>query len=712
MTDFLERLNRRLQRKRSEEPVDRRMSPAEEGAPQERPSGPRTEHEPAAAAPPSARPLSRAEAWPGGDVGQVFAPGGPVSRLLGEGYRARPGQMSMARLVQRALDEEHHALIEAGTGSGKSFAYLVPLIWNGSRAFVSTANKTLQNQLWQKDIPDLQRIAPRPFTAALLKGRGNYVCAVKLKEAGRQLTLPGQGPSVVDILARLEEIPSGDVEELGFFGKLRDALTVGRRECLGARCPLLRRCYYEQARMRAEGSDLVVLNHALLATNIILEGKIVDPRDVIVIDEAHEFESYMIGALRLSLEYGQVPAFVSDPVVAGNVDERIRDQAMQANHDLFVELAAKADTEDEDAPRWTAPSELPKARTLANHVGAIRRELAKRYPPVPGIAPQNQEDAYAYIVVDWAERLANEIEALGKPVSEDVVRYCGRTNGRAEPRRIVLHQEPVEVDAFLREWFWEATKTVVCTSATLTTGRRFDYFCRQTGAPDKGILQEIVESPFDYPHQALLYISPGLYPRYDDGEQEYVVELAAKVERLVRASHGRAFVLCTSTRRAGQLYDLLKSRLPYTCYRQGMAPRNQLLEMFRNHPDGAVLFATRSFWSGVDIPGEALSLVIIDKLPFAPFQDPVVAHRGRRIRKAGGDPFVQYLLPEAVLALKQGVGRLIRRETDRGVMAILDSRLLTKRYGSQVIASLPRARRTSRFEDVVAFFAAGELDDR
>jgi ATP-dependent DNA helicase DinG len=385
---------------------------------------------------------------------------------------------------------------------------------------------------------------------------------------------------------------------------------------------------------------------------------------------------------------------------------------MQANHDLFAQLATKADGEDEDVPRWAAPPELPKAQTLAGRVGAIHHELAKRYPPVPGFAPQNQENAYAYIAVDWAERLASEIEHLGQPAPEDAVRYCERTNGRPEPRRIVLCQEPVEVDAFLRERFWEATKTVICTSATLTTGRRFDYFCQQTGAPGKGILQEIVESPFNYPRQALLYIPPGLYPQYDDGEKEYVAELAAEVERLVCASRGRAFVLCTSTRRAGQLYGLLESQLPYTCYWQGMAPRNQLLEMFRNHPDGAVLFATRSFWAGVDIPGAALSLVIIDKLPFAPFQDPVVECRGQRIRKAGGNPFVQYLLPEAILALKQGVGRLIRRETDRGVMAILDSRLLTKRYGSQVIASLPRARRTSQFEDVTAFFAAGERDGR
>ncbi|MEJ2212135.1 MAG: ATP-dependent DNA helicase, partial [Anaerolineae bacterium] len=205
-------------------------------------------------------------------------------------------------------------------------------------------------------------------------------------------------------------------------------------------------------------------------------------------------------------------------------------------------------------------------------------------------------------------------------------------------------------------------------------------------------------------HQALLYTPHGLVPRYGEGEDEYVAALAAEVERLVRASRGRAFVLCTSRRRAEQLFDRVSPRLPYTSHCQGTASRSELLDLFRDDPEGAVLFATRSFWEGVDVPGEALSLVIIDKLPFAPFQDPVIAHRQQRIEAAGGNPFYEYMLPEAILALKQGVGRLIRRETDRGVMAILDSRINTKRYGTQVLASLPRARRTVRFEDVQRFF--------
>jgi len=773
MSDFLEQLNRRLRHKQAEEPTRRAVELEETGAPGppstssgQAPSSPEappsttpSPEPPVAPSPPDAVSPPKAEDG-GGDIALVFAPDGPVAHLLGNSYRPRRGQALMARLVKRALAESQHALIEAGTGSGKSFAYLIPLIWSGRRAFVSTANKTLQNQLWEKDIPALQRIAPRPFTAALLKGRGNYVCRVKLKALSQQLTLPGQGFSIGDLMVRLEETPSGDVEELRLFGELRDALTVGRHDCLGHNCPMFSRCYYELARVRAEKADIVVVNHALLAFNMVLEGQIVQPRDAIVIDEAHEFERYVIGALRLKLEYDQVPAFVNDAVVTRNTDESLRVRAVQANQELFTYLAQSGGQDNNR--RWASPRELPLARKLADRVNAIRRKLMKGYPPMPGADERpvlvqdkcNEENARHQMALDWAERLADEILSLGRPVPDDAVRYCEQRRGKTEqsravspvalglldpgalgpsaqapgplaqgqrgrraqgPRalaqgqrgpnhRVVLCQEPVEVAEFLRESLWKATKTVVCTTATLTVDRRFDYFCWQAGAPQDGVIQRAIPSPFDFPRQALLYTPHGLYPQYDEGEEAYVQKLAAEVERLVRASRGRAFVLCTSTRRTRQLFDLLAPKLPYACYRQGMASRNQLLDLFRNDTHGAVLFATKSFWEGVDVPGEALSLVIIDKLPFAPHRDPVIQHRSQRIRDAGGNPFMQYTLPEAILALKQGVGRLIRAETDRGVMAILDSRINTKRYGPQVIASLPRARRTFQFEDVVAFF--------
>ena len=540
----------------------------------------------------------------------------------------------------------------------------------------------------------------------MLKGRGNYVCRVKLKTLSQQLTLPGVGFSIGDLLARLEEMPSGDVEELRLFGELRDSLTVGQHDCLGHNCRMFSRCYYELTRVQAEKADIVVVNHALLAFNMVLDGQIVQPRDAIVIDEAHEFERYVVGALRLKLEYDQVPALANDAVVTRNADEGVRGRAVHANHELFTYLAQSAGRDGQR--RWAASRELPLARALADRVNAVCKQLMKRYPPAPGADEQNEENARHQMAIEWAQRLADEILSLGRAVPDDAVRYCEKSRGKTEQSRVALCQEPVEVADFLRESLWKATKTVICTTATLTVNRNFDYFRLRTGVPQGGAIQHIIPSPFDYSSQALLYTPPGLYPQYGEGEDEYVQKLAAEVERLVRASRGRAFVLCTSTRRTKQLFDLLAPKLSYTCYRQGMAPRNELLDLFRNDTSGAVLFATKSFWEGVDVPGEALSLVIIDKMPFAPYRDPVVQHRSQRVRDAGGNPFMQYMLPEATLALKQGVGRLIRAETDRGVMAILDSRLNTKRYAPQVIASLPRARRTLRFEDVAAFFEEEE----
>jgi ATP-dependent DNA helicase DinG len=638
------------------------------------------------------------------DIALVFAPGGPVARLLGDSYRPRRGQARMARLVMHALAEGQHALVEAGTGSGKSFAYLIPLIWTGSRAFVSTANKTLQNQLWEKDLPALRRIAPNKFTAALLKGRGNYVCQIRLEEMSRQLTLPGHGVSYADLEARLKRTPSGDVEEMRIFGELRSALTVGWQDCLGPKCPRLSECYYELARLRAEEADLVVLNHALLAFLLVLDTPFLQPRDVVIIDEAQEFEHYVVNALRLSLEYDQVPAFANDAVVLGNCDERVRGRAVQANHRLFTELSHRMD--QGGGRRVAAPLELPVALTVATHLKTLQGQLLSRYPPVPGAGEGNEENLRHQRAMEWATELAHGMQTLGRAVPDGEVRYLERTRGDSEAARVSLHQEPVKVAEFLHATLWEATRTVICTTATLSVNQRFDYFRWQAGVPLEGVHQRIIDSPFDFARQALLYTPHGLYPQYGEGEDAYVDALAAEVERLVNASRGRAFVLCTSTRRAHQLFERLSPRLPYASYCQGMAPRNELLDLFRNDAGGAVLFATKSFWEGVDVPGEALSLVIIDKLPFMPHRDPVVQHREQRIREAGGNPFAQYMLPEASLALKQGVGRLIRTETDRGVMAILDSRINTKRYGPQMIASLPRARRTLRFEDVERFFGA------
>jgi Rad3-related DNA helicase len=634
------------------------------------------------------------------DVAPAFAEGGPIARALGARYRARPGQVEMAQLIRQALLEEKAALIEAGTGCGKSFAYLVPLVWSGTRALVTTANKTLQTQLWEKDIPTLQRVSPRSFTAALLKGRSNYVCAFKLKQLGQQPALPGLQDGLSDLMERLRDVPSGDVEELRLFGRLREAVTAGQHDCLKEKCPLATRCYYELAKQQAEKADIVVVNHALLAFSLIRP--ILSPRPVVVVDEAHELERYVVSALRLGLEYTTVPGFINDEVVVRHVEERLRGQAVQVNHNLFNFLGQKPGGGER---RWAVRDDLEQGLALAGHIHAIRKELLRTYPPVRGADESNGENAQHRTVIEWAEELADEIHALAKAPPPGQVRYCEEQPGKPGLESIVLYQEPIHVADFVRQALFEPVKRVVCTGATLTVEGHFGYFRRQTGAHRDAAIERVVDSPFDYSDQALLYIPNGLEPQYGKGEKEYVLNLGREIWRLIQASRGRAFVLCTSTRRMNELYELVSPHLEYSCYCQGSGlSRAELLDLFQSDAGGAVLFATKSFWEGVDIPGPALSLVIIDKLPFAPYRDPVVQYRQQLVRDKGGDPFEEMSLPEAILALKQGVGRLIRTETDRGVMAILDSRINTKRYGQKIIASLPRARRTQRIEEVRQFF--------
>jgi Rad3-related DNA helicase len=607
----------------------------------------------------------------------------------------------MAQLVRQALVKGQPALLEAGTGSGKSFAYLIPLIASGARAFVSTANKTLQTQLWEKDIPTLREVVSRPFTAALLKGRSNYVCRFKLREASQQLALPGLEQSIADLLRRLKTNDSGDVEDLRLSYQLRDAITAGQHECLGKECPHYGHCYYEQAKLKAEESDIVVVNHALLAFN--LATPFLAPRPVVVVDEAHELERYVVNALRLELEYASIPQFANDNVVLRHAPDPLRGDAVRINHLLFETLSNKPSQWER---RWAVQDELPDGLALADRINKIHKALLRAYSPTMDGDEESAENARHQATIEWAANLADQVRTLAKPASPEHVRYCAEQAGQSGPASVALCHEPVEVADFLRKTLFEPVKRVICTGATLTVAGGFGYFCQQAGAPREQAIERIIDSPFDYPNQALLYTPSGLTPQYGPGEEEYALNLGRQIWRLIQASRGRAFVLCTSRRRMREMYDLVSPHLDYNCYCQGDGlSRAELLDLFQNDATGAVLFATRSFWEGVDVPGSALSLVIIDKLPFSPHRDPVTQYRQQLIRDRGGNPFEEMTLPEAILTLKQGVGRLIRTETDRGVVAILDSRINTKRYGQKIVASLPRARRTRRIQDVKAFFA-------
>jgi Rad3-related DNA helicase len=645
------------------------------------------------------------------DVAPAFAPDGMVARALGPRYRHRPQQVEMVHLVRQALIEGKTAIVEAGTGCGKSFAYLIPLIASRARAFISTANKTLQTQLWEKDIPTLQRVFPHTFTAALLKGRGNYVCRFKLRDARQQLNLPGLEDDLADLIKRLDEITTGDVEDLRLPRRLREGVTAGAQDCLRDDCPDFVSCYYERAKLRAEESDIVVVNHALLAYNLV--SPFLSPRPVVVVDEAHELERYTVHALCLGLEYDTVPQFVNDAIVLRHASDDLRQEAIRLNHSLFTQLAEKPDRER----RWAVQGELQEGLALADRIDKIHKALLQAYPPVPVMDDEdeagNAENAQHQARIMWAMELTNIARDLAEEPPPDCVRYCEADLGLLGPGSVVLCREPIEVSGFLQEALFDPVRRVICTGATLSVAGGFGYFRQQTGAPgepDRAV-ERVLGSPFDYARQALLYTPNGLVPQYGAGEEEYALELGREIWRLLQASRGRAFVLCTSSRRMNELYDLISPHLEYPCYCQGDGlARAELLELFQNDlardgEAGAVLFATRSFWEGVDIPGPALSLVIIDKLPFSPHRDPVVQYRQQAISDRGGRPFDEMTLPEAILALKQGVGRLIRTETDRGVIAILDSRINTKRYGQRIVASLPPARRTRRIQDVRRFFA-------
>lgn len=654
--------------------------------------------------PPAAEPdaaLDRPIACP--EMAPVFGAGGPVNRLLGERYNPRAGQIQMAEQIRTILQTPGHAVIEAGTGIGKSFAYLIPIIWSGANAIISTSNKALMSQLWRKDLPALAKIAPRPFKAALLKGRSNYLCALRLEELPKNRRLPGVGGSLEAIEEGLRRVPSGDCEEMGLPYSLTQRFTVDHRACEGIKCPRYADCFYERAKTAALQAEIVVTNHALLCFSLLrYDNQLLPIRPVLVIDEAHELENYAISALTQLLEYETLAAVVNHPLTADAVDNESRQQALECNHGLFQELLAQQP--DRWSQRWALHGELQQGLALSKWLSVIRGKVAIH---TVGKDEQGRRDSLALL----ADELLATVRALSNPEPETAVRYCDLPEEATtrNPDKLQAQYRPLEVAEDLKRTLFDAWPRVICTSATLSVDRDLGWFLRRVGLPTEPaptLSAQSIPSPFDYRNHVLLYTPHGLAPVYGAGEAQYVERLTAEVRRLVETSRGRAFVLCTSRKRMLDLYERLAPILEYPCFCQGKEyTRREMLERFEASGE-AVLFGTRSFWEGVDIPGEALSLVILDKLPFLPHTDPVLQRQERLIAARGGNPFEELQVSHAALALRQGAGRLIRTETDRGVIAVLDSRIATNTsYGPKIIHTLPGGIQTMRFESVQAFFA-------
>src|SRR5262252_1593845 len=610
---------------------------------------------------------------------EFFGPGGTLEQRL-EDYEYRPSQVRMARAVHRALEEQNHVIIEAGTGTGKTLAYLLPALIHGQRILVSTGTKTLQDQIFYKDIPLLENVLGRPIQAAYLKGRNNYLCRLKLHTLSTEgLFSSRELRTFQSIVDWAEHTETGDRAELGSIGddsKLWSRLDARRDRCLGTKCKDYDRCFLTLMRQRAMEADIVVVNHHLFFADLAIRksdvAAILPDYSAVIFDEAHDLEDIATDYFGFHVSNFRLSEFVHD--------------ARKLEVDVDVVARASNRFFDGFALLREGRHPIPRLDGIEGLIGALQeaRRSIKQMKDFSG-----EYEALAR----RAGELEAELELFRRGNLENYVSWLERRD-----RGIFLEACPVDVSGMLQEKLFTRVPTCVLTSATLTVADSFGYMRERLGLNEARELSLATE--FNVQKQALLYI-PKSMPDYR--HPSYVERAAKEIRFVLRASTGRAFVLFTSYRQMETLYQELVDDLPFPCMIQGKGGgKSRLLEEFKMTPN-AVLFATSSFWQGVDVKGEALSAVIIDKLPFQVPSDPLVAARSARIQRQGGNAFSEYHVPTAILRLKQGLGRLIRSTTDRGILAVLDNRLSTKSYGRLFMDSLPDYEVTDRIEDLVEF---------
>ena len=621
--------------------------------------------------------------------------GGPLSSLL-PGYVEREAQLTMAEAVAATLSDGGVLVCEAATGTGKSLAYLVPALLGGGTVIVSTATKALQSQLLHQDVPLACAAAGRSARVELLKGRANYVCRLHAADVTARLLDERMGAAFARLQHWLGTTRTGDRAELDHEPPeaLWSELAVGAERCRGGRCPAFDGCYAEAARRRAGEADIVLVNHALLFADLALrhasDGRvgILPAYDAVILDEAHEIEGAAAEWLGARLAMFDLLRLARDA-----------ERACQMDRASLPRSALHALERDATALFATLPSGRGRTRMRERDlrdlpplaVAGLRSALAATSA---GLAGAGEE---CDLVARSADRLGAALEACIHADHDEAVVWCERDR----PGSVALRSAPVDVGRVLRELLWDVVPAAILCSATLSVGGDLGFARRRLGIEHSTDL--VLPTPFEYERQALLYVPADAPDPRAPGWDE---ALARQVIGLVRASRGRALCLFTSRRALDAVHAAALRELDgMTLLRQGDEPRERLLARFRAEVD-SVLFATASFWQGVDVPGESCSLVVIDRLPFPHPGDPLVEARCERIDREGGSAFDDYSLPAAALALRQGFGRLLRRDTDRGVVAVLDGRLLGARYGGRLLEALPPAPRASRLHEVAAFLAA------
>jgi ATP-dependent DNA helicase DinG len=633
---------------------------------------------------------------------RVFATGGPLARAL-PGFEARPGQVQMAQLVERGILEGAHTIVEAGTGVGKSLAYLVPAIRSGKKVVLSTGTIALQEQLVTKDIPLVQSALQAAVRVTLLKGRSHYLCRQKFERL-RSDRLVASSQTMQRLWDWAARTATGDRAELRFVpaGDEWEQLDADADDCVGEFCERFRDCFYFRKRDEAKYSDLIVVNHALFFLDLAVGGGLLPPYDVAVLDEAHQCERWATDALTSTLSRATVGRMlrklhrVYD--LPATFDAEL-EEGMRAMESAFARVPGERYPLAANDGAWAPLEELRDAfYRLENWLFANWHAALKIKPENDAEAERRRDLAMRTIVAH-----ATTIERAGAP-AEEAIAWVER--GDADGR-YALNCAPHDVAEFLRATLFARTQSVVLTSATISVATPSEdgtheasfAFLRRSLGIDRA--QELVApSPFDFDRQARLFIAP---PRLNPKSSDFARLAAPLVEECLDRSSGRAFVLFTSYVRLREVYALLRERLAFPLRLQGELPRTQLLDWFRRTPN-AVLFATGTFWEGIDVVGEALSCVIIDRLPFPTPTDPLVMARIGALEARGLGGFEHYMIPAATVRLKQGFGRLIRSTTDRGVVALLDGRAASTRYGATILAALPPARRIGHLDELAQFF--------
>ncbi len=631
------------------------------------------------------------------DTKHFFSHDGPLSTVI-SGYQPRAAQLEMADAIADAIASKQNLIAEAGTGTGKTFAYLAPAILSGKKTIISTGTKNLQDQLFNKDLPVIRKAMKTPFMAALLKGRSNYLCTYRL-ENSLTSTL-GFSKEDAQALAQIntwaKRTKTGDTSEMSEVAEANPIwyqATSTLDNCLGQDCSDYAECFLVKARKKAQEADILVVNHHLLCADWSLRdggfGELLPNAEVVIIDEAHQLADTASNFLGITLGSKQLNDLSQDTLMEYFKDATdipaLRTACEDMDHEIKdLRLAFGMELKRGD---WQDIANNPK---LIGGIQSVKEQLQRltEQLKLASVKTKALESCYKR-----AEEITGQLDLILDDRSGKWIRWY-----EIHRKTFTLSLTPLDIAAEFNGFMQQHKAAWIFTSATLSIANRFDYFANNLGLTEAN--RASWDSPFDYPNQSLFYHPKGLPQPNDPNFIPTIIDFALPV---LQASQGRAFFLFTSHRALNQAAELLEKKIKYPLFIQGSRPKALLLEQFKA-TDNAVLLGTSSFWEGVDVRGEALSCVIIDKLPFSSPGDPVLKARLDAMSQQGKNPFFEYQLPNAVIALRQGIGRLIRDVTDRGVLMVCDPRLLKKSYGQLFLDSVPAMKRTRDIADVQAFF--------